>query len=172
MPSFQLPTDPHVAPARVLAPQPYHQRSGLPAKRWSAWLSLRARRSPTHELPMPAAQRVRTHQQAGASLARQKQRRRRQHRPLPRPELKSPALLSGEQLDLVAQHDRLELALAVRPAGQQRDEAAQEPVDQRPQHSTAVSQRTSAPINQPYLSRPIEFLYPTGVLHEYYAVAA
>ena len=63
--------------------------------------------------------------------------------------MKSPALLSGEQLDLVAQDDRLELALAVNPAGEQSEEAAQEPVDQQPEHATTVSQRTSAPINQP-----------------------
>src|SRR5207247_1020478 len=71
---LQLPADPHVTPARVLAPQPYHQRSGLPAERWSARFALRARRSPANELPMPAAQRVRADQQAGPSLSAEKQR--------------------------------------------------------------------------------------------------
>jgi hypothetical protein len=99
---------------------------------------------------MPTAQRVWADQQAGASsLVRKKQRRRGQHRSVARPELESPALLSGQQLDLVAQDDHLERALTVRPARQPTNEAAQEPVDQPPEHPTAVSQRTSAPINQP-----------------------
>ena len=81
---------------------------------------------------MPAAQRVRAYQQAGPSLSREKQRRRGQDRPVARPELESPALLSRQHPDLVAQNDQLEVALAVRPAREHADEAAQEPVDQQP----------------------------------------
>jgi hypothetical protein len=95
-----------------------------------------------------AAQRVRADQQTRPSLSREKQRRGSQHRPVARPQLESPAPLSGEQLDLVAQDDRLQLALAVNPAGQQSEEAAQEPVDQQPEHATTVSERTSAPIKR------------------------
>src|SRR6266536_4300018 len=47
---LQLAADPHVTPARILTPQAHHQRSRLPAERWSPWPALQARRSPANKL--------------------------------------------------------------------------------------------------------------------------
>src|SRR5438445_10177633 len=89
---------------------------------------------PADELPVPPAKRVRADQEAGPRLSREEESGRCQHCPVHRPESEPPAPLPGQHLDLVAQDSQLEVALAVVAAGQLADQAAEEPVGQRPQH--------------------------------------
>jgi hypothetical protein len=131
----QLPTDPLVAPAWVLDGQPHDHGLYRVGNRWPAawpgWIGP----VPAHHAAVPSKQRLGRDHEDGPSRPRQQAAQRRQQRTVlglePRP-----WLLAAQDRQLVTQDQDLNL-LGVRrlPAEhQQRKDAAQRQVDERPDH--------------------------------------
>src|SRR6266536_837485 len=104
----QLAAEPPVAPARILAREPQHQLLDLCRQRRSSAPSRRLPPLPTHKRSMPTQQRPRSNQACIACATRQVTGSCREQGPISRPELR-PRDLAAEKLELVAQHEQLDV---------------------------------------------------------------
>jgi hypothetical protein len=100
----QLAGDPRVTPARVLARQAQHERTDATLNRWPSGSSLWLRPSAAHQLPVPAQQRLRRHDQALAAASGKDSAQCGEEGAIGRPKTR-PRLLPTEHRKLVAQNE-------------------------------------------------------------------
>jgi hypothetical protein len=95
-----------MAPARILAGQPQHERAHLSRDGWAPALAGRLSPLPAHERAMPAQQAPRSDQARAARGARQVASRRRQQGTI-RDTKVPPRHLAAQDLELMTQDEQL-----------------------------------------------------------------
>ena len=159
IPSFRS-LDSEVAPPRVLPTEAKDQvlDRGI---QWRAAGPAGPTPAPTpRELSVPPDEGVRAHHEALRSIPGQQPGSGCQQRPICIGEARSDPS-STEDLQLVAEHGRLQIPLVDAAAQEQADQGADEPVAQRHEHQSKSERRTPNPLTA-RSGGPIEFLYPTS----------
>ncbi len=133
-PEFQeLPSDPEVAPPGVLPSQAKDQVLDRGIEPRTTGRPRATPASSLQEVPVPSPQRVRADREALPPVPGQDPSRRCEERPIRRGEEDPPAA-SVEDLELVAEHDGLEIQLTQAAADEQAEQPAQKPVPDGPEH--------------------------------------
>jgi hypothetical protein len=100
--------DPRVSPARILARQAQHERSHAIVESRTAWTSPRLRPFASNQLPVPAQECLRRHDQPLLTPTREHTRERRDERSIGRPQ-RGTTGLPAEHSKLMSQHDQLDV---------------------------------------------------------------
>jgi hypothetical protein len=130
-----------MAPARILASQPPHERAHLSRDGWAPALTGRLSPLPAHQRAMPAQEGPRSDQAPAARGAWQVASRRRQPGTIRDTKLR-PRHLAAQDLELVTNDEQLDV-LDVQPARTPNERAQQRPereVDKRERHDRRSSQ--------------------------------
>src|SRR5205823_7648426 len=115
--SEQLALDPPIAPTRVLTREPHDELTHL-ARRWRAALTTRRMRpAPRDQLSVPAQKRRRRHEARRPCPSRQRAAEGRQESSIIGTKLRT-SHLPAQHLQLVTQHQDLDLLLTLRPRRQ------------------------------------------------------
>jgi hypothetical protein len=134
----ELPSDPEVAPPWVLPSQPKDQVLDRGIERRTTGRPRARPASSLQQVPVPSRQRVRAHQEALPPVPGQDPSRRREERPIRRGEQGSPAA-PAEDLELVVEHDGLDIQLIEAAADEHAEQPAQKPVPDGPQHPGSLT---------------------------------
>ena len=133
-PEFQeLSSDPEVAPPGILPPQPKDQVLDRGIEPRTTGRPRATPASSLQEVPVPSRERVRADQEALPPVPGQDPSRRCEEGPIRRGEEDSPAA-SAEDLELVVEHDGLEIQLIEAAADEHAEQPAQKPVPDEPEH--------------------------------------
>jgi hypothetical protein len=104
----QLARDPRIAPARVLARQPQDELTNATLNRWPSWRTLRLCPAATHQLPVPAEQRLRRHDHPLPASRREKPSKCREEGAIGCSE-RRPRLLPMEHRQLMPQNNEFDV---------------------------------------------------------------
>jgi hypothetical protein len=144
--ALELTDDPPVPPELILPRETKDQSSHRRLERRPSRPHVRIGPATGNQLAMPTQQRVRPHQEARPSRARQRAAQRRQERPIS-PRQPWPSRLPPQNSQLVAQHKNLQFLRAARPPQQpyQREQVPHDEIHKRPEQSSPPSTTTRAP---------------------------
>jgi hypothetical protein len=117
-------------------------------------------RRPAHELPVPPGERVRAHQDAPPSIPGEQTTRCGQERPIGGGEARSHPS-STENLQLVAEHGRLEIPLIDASADQETEQTGEEPVHRDTSISPSLNRTSTYPLTA-RSERRSRFFTPQG----------
>ena len=154
----RLAADPPMAPARILASQPQHERAHLSRDGRAPSRAGRLSPLPGHERAMPTQQRSRSDQARAARGVRQVASRRRQQGTIRGAKVR-PRYLAAQDLELVTKNEQLDVldAQATATPNERSQERPERHVEKREGHGRRSSQpgprKVATPVLAPFTRR-------------------